>query len=130
MSERRKVPGTWHPQVDVNAVRFDNEPLPGLAVGDSKADTRRYVSAEMGRLIRQQEMCYRCLQEFPCAMGSTERFSRWAEAMDRGQFRTGGALTRALVLDRVLNRHCPMCAVPINDRMTRSQVSFEDVRLK
>lgn len=126
--ERRRVPGTWHPSVDVNAVAFDNEPQHGLAVGDGKADTKRYVSREIGALIERQEMCYRCLQEFPVSMQSMERFSRWADAMDRGQFRIGGALTRALVLDRVLNRHCPMCAVPINDAMTSTQVSYEDVR--
>lgn len=113
----------------MNAVDFDKEPLPGLAVGDAKADTRRYISEEMGALIRRQEMCYRCLQEFPASMQSLERFSLWAEAMDRGQFRIGGALTRWMVLDRVLNRVCPMCAVPINDTMTSSQLgSLKDVR--
>lgn len=128
MSERRKVPGTWHPKVDVNACQFDNEPLPGLSVGGSVADTRRYVSEDMAGLIRRQEMCYRCLQEFPAPMSSGTRFSAWTEAMDRGQFRVGGPLTRAMVLDRVLNRHCPMCAVPINDGMLKTQVDFKDVR--
>lgn len=99
-------------------------------MGDARADTKRFVSPEMGSLIHRQEMCYRCLQEFPCSMASGERFSRWAEAIDRGQFVCGGVLTRALVLDRVLARLCPMCAVPINDAMTSTQVAFEDVRPK
>lgn len=126
--QRRVVWGTWHPKVDVNAVAWDNEPQKGIAVGDAQADTLRVVSPEMGNLIFRQEMCWRCLQEFPCAMSSMERFSRWAEAIDRGQFRCGGVLTRQLVLDRALARLCPMCAAPITDRMLAGQVRITDVR--
>lgn len=126
--ERRRVMGTWHPKVDVNAAVFDNEPQKGIALGGGEADTLRVVSPEMGHLIHAQEMCWRCLQEFPCSMQSMERFSRWAEAIDRGQFRLGGPITRQLVLDRALARLCPMCGAPISDRMVSSQVKVDDVR--
>lgn len=118
---RKQVMGTWHPKVDVNAVSFDNEPLHGLAVGEATADVRKYVSDDMATLIRQQEMCHHCLQEFPCSMQSSERFSRWAEAMDRGQFRV--AHMRSVALDRVLNRCCPMCGVPQSDVATQQQIT-------
>lgn len=121
MTKRRRVAGTWHPQVDVNAVSFDSEPLPGLAVGDAKTAVRKYVSDDIAMLIRRQEMCHHCLQEFPCSMASMERFSRWAEAMDRGQFRVGPL--RAQALDRVLNRCCPTCGVPITDALIDRQIA-------
>jgi len=122
------VPGTWHPKIDVNAVSFDNEAQRGMVSGEDAGDTLRVVSQEMGGLIRRHEMCWKCLQEFPVPMSSMERFSRWAEAIDRGQFRCGGVLTRSLVLDRVLARLCPMCAAPITDGHVGRQVSVADVR--
>lgn len=128
MSTRKPVMGTWHPKVDVNAVAFDNEPLMGLAVGEAVADVRKYVSDDMAALIRRQEMCHHCLQEFPCSMRSTERFSRWAEAMDRGQFRV--AHMRQQALDRVLNRCCPMCGVPQSDVVTEQQVAKAEPRIE
>lgn len=128
MSLPRRVMGTWHPQVNVNAVAFDNEPTHGVASGEDRADTTRFVSPDMAMLIRRQEMCWRCLQEFPVSMDSLERFSRWAEAIDRGQFRCGGPVTRQLVLDRVLARLCPLCAAPITDGYIETQLSVEDVR--
>ena len=126
--QRRKVPGTWHPKVDVNAVAFDQEAVVGVSSGADQADTKRFVSDDMAALMRRHEMCWRCLQEFPVPMSSMERFSRWAEAIDRGQFRCGGVITRELVLDRVLARVCPMCAAPITDAMIDTQVTVEDVR--
>lgn len=117
--------GTWHPKVDVNAVSYDSEPVPGIAVGANTADTKRFVSDEMGDLMRRLEMCWYCCAEFPVSMNSGERFSRWAEAIDRGQFRCGGALTRQLVLDRVLARLCPMCSSPITDGYVETQISVE-----
>lgn len=120
--------GTWHPQIDVNAVMFDNEPLHGLAVGDAEADVRKYVSDDMAMLIRRQEMCHHCLQEFPVSMRSMERFSRWAEAMDRGQFRV--AHMRAQALDRVLNRCCPMCGVPQSDVVSEQQITKAEPRIE
>lgn len=120
--------GTWHPGVDVNAVHWDNEATHGVTSGADQADTLRAVSSEMGSLMRRQEMCWKCLQEFPCSMASMERFSRWAEAIDRGQFRCGGPITRQVVLDRVLARCCPMCGFDITDRRIDEQVRVEDVR--
>jgi hypothetical protein len=122
MTQPRRVMGTWHPRVNVNAVEFDNEPTHGLAFGADEADTTRFVSDDMSMLIRKHEMCWRCLQEFPVSMASGERFSRWAEAIDRGQFRLGGPITRQLVLDRALARVCPMCAAPITDGYIETQV--------
>lgn len=116
------MPGTWHPSIDVNAVTFDSEPLPGLAVGDAKAAVRKYVSDDIAMLIRRLEMCSNCLQEFPVSMDDSSRFSKWAEAMDHDQFRIGGPITRGLVLDRVLTRCCPRCGVPASERMASGQI--------
>jgi hypothetical protein len=79
----------------------------------------------MGQLIRNQEMCWRCLQEFPCPMYSSERKSIWAEAIERGEFRCGGVITKELVLDRVFQRCCPMCGVPISDVAVSRQVRLQ-----
>jgi hypothetical protein len=124
--ERRVVPGRWHPEVDVNAVMIDQEPTHGVVTeGGKRGDTYRKVSAEMGALIRNQEMCWRCLSEFPCSMRSGERVSIWNEAIDRGEFRCAGVLTPLLVLSRVGNHCCPMCAVPISDVAVGRQVRLE-----
>lgn len=120
--------GTWHPKVDINAASWDNEAQKGVTSGADEADTLRVVSPDMGSLIHRQEMCWKCLQEFPVSMQSTERFSRWAEAIDRGQFRCGGPITRQLVLDRVLARLCPMCGYPVSDQVVNAQVRVADVR--
>lgn len=127
---RHRVPGRWHPEVDVNAILIDQEPTHGITtdadrVGRKRADTYRMVSVEMGALIRQQEMCWRCLSEFPCPMQSSERVSIWNEAITRGEFRCAGVLTPTLVLSRVANRCCPMCAVPISDVAVSRQVRLE-----
>jgi hypothetical protein len=117
--------------VDVNAVHIDSEPTHGIWTPDGRTDGRkqgdtyRKVSAEMGALIRNQEMCWRCLAEFPCTMRHGERVSIWNEAIDRGEFRCGGVMTRELVLLRVSNRHCPMCGVPVSDVAVSRQVRAE-----
>ena len=112
----------------MNAVMIDQEPTHGVYTPDARrkqADTFRKVSAEMGALIHQQEMCWRCLSEFPCSMRSSERVSIWNEAIDRGEFKCGGVLTSLLVLSRVGSRCCPMCAAPISDVAVGRQVRLE-----
>lgn len=127
---RQRVPGRWHPEVDVNAVIIDQEPTHGIStetdrMGRKRGDTYRLVSPEMGALIRNQEMCWRCLAEFPCPMYSSERRGIWRDAISRGEFRCGGVLTPELVNDRVEARCCPMCAVPISDVAVSRQVRVE-----
>jgi hypothetical protein len=127
---RHRVPGRWHPEVDINAIHIDSEPTHGVTtdrdeMGRKRGDLYRKVSAEMGALIRNQEMCWRCLQEFPCPMKSGERVSIWNEAITRGEFRCGGVITPVLVLERVANRHCPMCGVPVSDVAVSRQVRME-----
>lgn len=122
------MPGRWHPEVDVNAIHIDSEPTHGITTeggGRKRGDTFRKVSAEMGALIHNQEMCWRCLTEFPVTMRSGERVSIWNEAITRGEFRCAGVLTPTLVLSRVANRCCPMCAVPISDVAVSRQVRLE-----
>lgn len=125
---RHRVPGRWHPEVDVNAVVIDDEPTHGITTeggGRTRGDTYRQVSPEMGALIQNQEMCWRCLTEFPCTMRHGERLSIWNEAIDRGEFRCAGVLTPFLVLNRVGNHCCPMCGVPITDVAISRQVRLE-----
>lgn len=121
------MPGRWHPEVDVNAVHIDSEPSRGAYTEDGRkqGDTYRKVSAEMGQLIHNQEMCWKCLCEFPCSMRSGERLSIWNEAIDRGEFRCAGVLTPMLVLSRVGNHCCPMCGVPVSDVAVSRQVRLQ-----